>query len=175
MVDAVLGEANIALSAVTDIVVGVGPGAFTGLRVGLVTARALGDALGVPVHGVVTLDALALESGLEEPFAVVTDARRREVFWATYSDAFTRDAGPIVAEPSDVASQLRGRPVVGANATPFADLFDDVRDPDLPAAGALARYAHRRLAAGRSLLPPEPMYLRRPDITPSSGPKSVLA
>ena len=173
-IHAVLEDAGVNLAQVTDVAVGVGPGAFTGLRVGLVTARSLGAALGIPVHGVVTLDAMAAASGLEEPFAVVTDARRREVFWATYAGGFTREQGPFVGKPDEVAKSLGDRPVVGANVTPFAELFHDVREPDLPSAAALAQIVYRALTAGESLLPPEPVYLRRPDAIPSSGPKSVL-
>jgi tRNA threonylcarbamoyl adenosine modification protein YeaZ len=86
-------EAGVALPDVDAVVVGAGPGPFTGLRVGMVTAAALGDALGVAVHGVCSLDAIAAEvadGALDEgadpggPLLVVTDARRREVYWAAY-------------------------------------------------------------------------------------------
>jgi tRNA threonylcarbamoyl adenosine modification protein YeaZ len=174
-INAVLAEASLTLRDVSDVVVGVGPGAFTGLRVGLVTARSLGDALGVSVHGVVTLDAIAAASGLEQPFVVVTDARRREIFWATYASAFSRDEGPFVGKPEEVAERVRSRPAIGAGATPFAELFGDTRGPDLPSAGALAQVAYRKLAAGGVLPPAAPMYLRRPDVTHSAGPKSVLS
>jgi tRNA threonylcarbamoyl adenosine modification protein YeaZ len=174
-IHAVLEDAGIDLAQVTDIAVGVGPGAFTGMRVGLATARSLGVALGIPVHGVVTLDGIAAASGLKESFAVVTDARRREVFWATYTDGFTRAEGPFVGRPDEVAKAVGHRPVVGARATPFAEMFDDIREPDLPSAAALAQIVSRALASGEGLMPPEPMYLRRPDVTPSSGPKSVLS
>lgn len=89
-VDRVLKEAGRTLDAVTGIVVGVGPGPYTGLRVGLVTAAAFSSALGVPVHGLCTLDGLAYASGIDEPFAVATDARRKEVYWARYEDSRTR-------------------------------------------------------------------------------------
>lgn len=174
-IQAVLSDARVALSQVTDIAVGIGPGAFTGLRVGLVTARALADALDVDIHGVVTLDVLARASGLQEPFAVVSDARRREVFWGRYSGEAIRVEGPFVGAPVEVADHLDGIPVVGAGATPFSDLFADIRSPELPAAGALALQAWAALVAGRRLLPAEPMYLRRPDVTPAATQKSVLS
>ena len=174
-IDALLRSADVELSAVSDIVVGVGPGAFTGLRVGLATARALGQALRIPVHGMVTLDALACEAGLTSPFAVVMDARRKQVFWAQYADAATRTSGPFVADPGEVQRRTTGMPVVGAAATPFADLFAASLGPRYPSAGALGLLAHRRLAAGELLLLPEPLYLRHPDVTPSVTPKSVLS
>ena len=170
----VLASCRLGLSDIEHVVVGVGPGAFTGLRVGLATARALGDALTIPVHGLMTLDSLAFASGLDEPFTVVTDARRREVFWSTYTDRLHRDQGPTVSTPDMVTTAAAGRPVIGVAATPFAALFSDVRMPDLPAAGAVGQLAAMRLAAGENLLPAEPMYLRRPDTSEPSRRKPVL-
>nr|WP_202553597.1 tRNA (adenosine(37)-N6)-threonylcarbamoyltransferase complex dimerization subunit type 1 TsaB [Streptomyces sp. SID4936] len=165
-VDRVLAEAGTALDAVTDVVVGVGPGPYTGLRVGLVTAAAFGSALSVPVHGLCTLDGLAYaagRAGLEGPFAVATDARRKEVYWARYDDPRTRVTGPAVDRPADIAGQLAGLPVVGAGAVLYPEAFPDAREPEHVSAGALAALAAERLAAGEELLPPQPLYLRRPD------------
>ena len=92
LVRAVLAEAGVPLAAVTRVVVGVGPGPFTGLRVGMVTAVALGSALGVPVVGVCSLDGL-LTPGDGADVLAVTDARRKEVYWARYRDG-ERVAGP---------------------------------------------------------------------------------
>ncbi|HZG92251.1 MAG TPA: tRNA (adenosine(37)-N6)-threonylcarbamoyltransferase complex dimerization subunit type 1 TsaB, partial [Pseudonocardia sp.] len=78
---AACADAGVELAELAAVVTGVGPGPFTGLRVGMVTAAALGDALGVPVHGVGTLDAIAADTPRGAPFVVVTDARRREVYW----------------------------------------------------------------------------------------------
>ncbi|MFE6663095.1 tRNA (adenosine(37)-N6)-threonylcarbamoyltransferase complex dimerization subunit type 1 TsaB [Streptomyces sp. NPDC057697] len=165
-VDRVLAEAGTALDAVTDVVVGVGPGPYTGLRVGLVTAAAFGSALSVPVHGLCTLDGLAYaagRAGLEGPFAVATDARRKEVYWARYDDPRTRATAPAVDRPADIAAQLAGLPVVGAGAVLYPEAFPDAREPEHVSAGALAALAAERLAAGEELLPPQPLYLRRPD------------
>ncbi|MFI9492609.1 MULTISPECIES: tRNA (adenosine(37)-N6)-threonylcarbamoyltransferase complex dimerization subunit type 1 TsaB [Streptomyces] len=162
-VDRVLAEAGLGLDAVTDVAVGVGPGPYTGLRVGLVTAATFGSALSVPVHGVCTLDGLAYAAGVEGPFAVATDARRKEVYWARYEDARTRTGGPRVDRPADIAGQLAGLPVVGAGALLYPEAFPDARGPEHVRAGALASLAAERLAAGEELLPPQPLYLRRPD------------
>ncbi|MEW5631149.1 tRNA (adenosine(37)-N6)-threonylcarbamoyltransferase complex dimerization subunit type 1 TsaB [Streptomyces hydrogenans] len=164
-VDRVLKEAGTALDAVTGIVVGVGPGPYTGLRVGLVTAAAFSSALGgVPVHGLCTLDGLAYASGIEGPFAVATDARRKEVYWARYDDARTRVTDAAVDRPAEIAERLAGLPVVGAGALLYPDAFPDARGPEHQSAGALASLAAERLAAGGGgFLDPLPMYLRRPD------------
>ncbi|WP_433406706.1 tRNA (adenosine(37)-N6)-threonylcarbamoyltransferase complex dimerization subunit type 1 TsaB [Streptomyces sp. CA-146814] len=166
-VDRVLAEAGVKLDAVTGVVVGVGPGPYTGLRVGLVTAATFGSALDVPVHGICTLDGLAYaagqDGGLDGPFAVATDARRKEVYWARYEDARTRTGDPAVDRPADIAGALAGLPVVGQGAVLYPDAFPDARGPEHVAAGALAALAAERLAAGQELLEPQPLYLRRPD------------
>ncbi|MFF9685185.1 tRNA (adenosine(37)-N6)-threonylcarbamoyltransferase complex dimerization subunit type 1 TsaB [Streptomyces sp. NPDC014623] len=165
-VDRVLAEAGVKLDAVTDVAVGVGPGPYTGLRVGLVTAAAFGSALSVPVHGLCTLDALAYAAGLdgvEGPFAVATDARRKEVYWARYEDSRTRAGEPAVDRPADIADRLAGLSVVGAGALLYPEAFPDARGPEHVSAGALASLAAERLAAGDAPLPPQPLYLRRPD------------
>ena len=94
-----LAEADATFQDVTAIVVGCGPGPFTGLRVGMATAAAFGDALGVPVHGVCSLDAIAAR--IDAPTVLVTtDARRREVYWAWYQDG-RRVEGPSVQSPAE--------------------------------------------------------------------------
>jgi len=165
-VDRVLAEAGLKLDAVTGIVVGVGPGPYTGLRVGLMTADTFGLVLGVPVHGLCTLDGLAYAAdgtGVEGPFVVATDARRKEVYWARYDDPRTRTTEPAVDRPADLADTVAGLPAVGAGAALYPDTFGDVRGPAHVSAAALASLAAERLAAGAELLPPRPLYLRRPD------------
>src|SRR5262249_47744314 len=103
----VLSAAGAAPRDLTGIVVGVGPGPYTGLRVGIVTALTMGAALDVPVTGVCSLDAFVIAGHAavgEGPFAVVTDARRREVYWARYDGAGRRVDGPSVDRPADVAA-----------------------------------------------------------------------
>jgi tRNA threonylcarbamoyl adenosine modification protein YeaZ len=162
-VDRVLAEAGTRLDAVTGIVVGVGPGPYTGLRVGLMTADTFGLALGVPVHGVCTLDGLAYASDLTVPFVVATDARRKEVYWARYDDARTRVTGPAVDRPAEIAEKVAGLPAVGAGALLYPDTFPQAHEPEHVSAAALASLAAEKLAKGEELAPPRPLYLRRPD------------
>ncbi|GAA0442876.1 tRNA (adenosine(37)-N6)-threonylcarbamoyltransferase complex dimerization subunit type 1 TsaB [Streptomyces olivaceiscleroticus] len=164
-VDRVLDEAGLKLDAVTDIVVGVGPGPYTGLRVGLVTAATFGAALDVPVHGLCSLDGIAYAAGIEEPFVVATDARRKEVYWARYADFRTRTTDPAVDRPADIAEQVAGVPAVGAGAVLYDGTFDGLRadGPEHQSAAALGALAAEKLARGETLLPPRPLYLRRPD------------
>ncbi|MCN9241455.1 tRNA (adenosine(37)-N6)-threonylcarbamoyltransferase complex dimerization subunit type 1 TsaB [Streptomyces sp. RY43-2] len=162
-VDRVLAEAGTRLDAVTAVAVGVGPGPYTGLRVGLMTADAFGLALGVPVHGLCTLDALAYASGLDEPFVVATDARRKEVYWARYDNARTRVTEPAVDRPAEIAETVAGLPAVGAGALLYPDTFARARGPEHVSAAALASLAAERLGAGEELPAPRPLYLRRPD------------
>jgi tRNA threonylcarbamoyl adenosine modification protein YeaZ len=151
---------------VDRIVVGVGPGPFTGLRVGVVTARTLGAVLDIPVRGVGTLDILAFGSGLSGPFRVATDARRRSVYWASY-DGPRRTGGPYVAPPAEAAWQ---GPVVGAGARRYPDAFPDAREPEHPSAAALCEY----LLAGLPTVEAVPRYLRPPDVSPPTPRKPVL-
>ncbi|MCH0563346.1 MULTISPECIES: tRNA (adenosine(37)-N6)-threonylcarbamoyltransferase complex dimerization subunit type 1 TsaB [unclassified Streptomyces] len=163
-VDRVLTDSGLALDAVTAIVVGVGPGPYTGLRVGLMTADTFGLALGVPVHGVCTLDGLAYAADIDRgPFVVATDARRKEVYWATYADSRTRLTDPAVDRPAAIAAQVEGLPAVGAGALLYPEVFPRVHEPEHVSAAALARLAAERLAAGEELPAPRPLYLRRPD------------
>ncbi|MGW1027094.1 tRNA (adenosine(37)-N6)-threonylcarbamoyltransferase complex dimerization subunit type 1 TsaB [Streptomyces sp. NPDC002577] len=162
-VDRVLAEAGCKLDAVTGIVVGVGPGPYTGLRVGLMTADTFGLVLGVPVHGLCTLDALAYASCIEGPFVAATDARRKEVYWARYADRRTRVTEPAVDRPADIAEQVAGLPAVGAGARLYPDMFPNAHEPENVSAAALASLAVEKLQAGEELAAPRPLYLRRPD------------
>ncbi|MGN9836535.1 tRNA (adenosine(37)-N6)-threonylcarbamoyltransferase complex dimerization subunit type 1 TsaB [Nonomuraea sp. H19] len=173
-IELVLGEARATLRDVTAIVAGSGPGPYTGLRVGLMTAQGLATTLGVPAYGICTLDAVAYGSGLAEPFLVATDARRKEVFWARYADMRTRLDGPFVDRPAQVP--VEGLPVVGAGAELYPEILGQSRDvPPYPYAGALAALAAERLAKGIPLDPPRPIYLRRPDAVVPGAPKRVTA
>lgn len=176
-----LTTAGLAPADVTDVVVGTGPGPFTGLRVGLVTARVFAWARGVPVAGLCSLDALALgavDSGFGGPrLAVATDARRKEVYWATYDvrgGLPVRIAGPTVERPADVRADVRELPCAGRGPLLYPQDFARPIWPLDVDAAALSRLAVHRLKAGQSLDAPEPLYLRRPDAVPSPA-KPVFA
>jgi tRNA threonylcarbamoyl adenosine modification protein YeaZ len=155
-VHGVLAGAGLAVGDLDAVVTGLGPGPFTGLRVGVVTAAALADALGVPAVGVCSLDAVG--SGAR---TVVTDARRKEIYWATYSGHGSRISGPSVDRPADVRPT---GPVVGDPA--FADRLGwEVTPADVTTAGLL-RAAAGQLVDPSSAAPLVPLYLRRPDATP---------
>jgi tRNA threonylcarbamoyladenosine biosynthesis protein TsaB len=167
MVVDVLRASTLDRHSLDAVVVGVGPGPFTGLRVGLMTARTLGAVLRVPVLGVCSLDALALASDLPGPLLVATDARRREVYWATYDERRDRLAGPHVSRPAEVGWS---GPVVGEGGTLYPDDFPGARPPTWPSAEHLARWVEQR----RPTLAPDPLYLRRPDAAEPGPRKSVL-
>jgi tRNA threonylcarbamoyl adenosine modification protein YeaZ len=167
-IENVLGQVGAIPQDVTAVAVGVGPGPFTGLRVGLVTARTMALALDIPVYGVCTLDVLAAEAvdaGLED-FLVATDARRKEVYLASY-DGGARVDGPVVLKPADAATQ---RLVVGRGGALYPEAFPHRSGPDLPRASVLCD-----VVAGEryELLDPEPLYLRRPDAMEPRPPKRV--
>lgn len=186
MIAQVLADAGAHRGDLRAVVVGTGPAPFTGLRAGLVTARVLARALGIPVHGVPSLDALAAQAfaagvATEGDVLAVTDARRHEVYAARYGPAGQNEgpdvatlAGPVVDRPAAVAAALaRGAAVVG----PATVLYPE----DLPAAqgaptavdpAALALLAMTRVARGAELST-EPLYLRRPDVTPALARKRV--
>lgn len=198
LLDAVLTEAGVDRRDLTAVVVGTGPAPFTGLRVGLVTARTLGLALGIPVHGVSSLDALALatvDAGLSgagpdlagREVLVVTDARRKEVYYARYRavvGAATLPTvepvdGPGVDTPAAVAAEgLDELLVVGPGTALYPDLLPAT--PGTPTEvdpADLARVALARLAVAGDgvVLPTEPLYLRRPDAVPPAPAKRARA
>ena len=117
MIAKVLADAGASRADLTAVAVGVGPGPYTGLRVGVVTARVLGAVLGIPVHGVCSLDIIAAAtSPADTPgreFLVATDARRKEVYWARYDAAGRRLEGPWSAararSPAPAGSPWPGR------------------------------------------------------------------
>lgn len=139
-----LADAGLNVTDLDAVVVGCGPGPFTGLRVGMASAAAFGHALGLPVHGVCSLDAIGIES--RGDVLVVTDARRREVYWARYRDGVRTD-GPAVNAPADVAGAVEAL----------------ARAPVYPTVAGLVRMVPDWAADPAPLVP---LYLRRPDAKP---------
>ena len=176
----VIADAGASPGDLTGIVVGVGPGPYTGLRVGLVTARVLGAALGIPVYGLCSLDAIAADvvaggdEELDGDFLVATDARRRELYWARYDSAGRRTVGPEVSKPAEIPAS--GLPAAGEGPMLYPEVLPDGLGPAYPAAATLCRIAVAAIAAGdpdKVLLPPDPLYLRRPDAREPGTPKRV--
>jgi len=164
--------------AVDFLAAGIGPGSFTGLRVGLATARAIAQSLGIGIVRVGTLDALArgiaaTASGGDHPALPVLDARRSQVFAALFDPDGGRRWEPFVASPDELAERVAGLPATALAAGSGALRFRG----ELEAAGADvppdADSAHRvwarhvcRLAEDGAPSPPEeirPIYLRPPD------------
>lgn len=192
MIEQVMAEAGAARADLDAVAVGVGPGPYTGLRVGVVTARVLGAVLSLPVYGVCSLDIIAAAAARPgREFLVATDARRKEVYWARYDAAARRVAGPDVGPASAIpdAAQL---PVAGAGGPLYPAAFGELTGPEYPDAGTLAQLVAGAVPAGAVpvgagsagpgsvragawslLLPPEPLYLRRPDAREPGPPKRV--
>jgi tRNA threonylcarbamoyl adenosine modification protein YeaZ len=182
----VIADAGAEQRDLTAIAVGVGPGPFTGLRVGLVTARVFARTLDIPVHGVCTLDVLAraaVPSAAGREFLAVTDARRKELYWARYSGTGERLTGPSVDRPADIASGLpvAGLPVAGQAVSLYPDQLGEPIWPEHPSAAVLAGLVAEATGPAAAngalapvvLLPPEPLYLRRPDAQIPGPPKRV--
>jgi tRNA threonylcarbamoyl adenosine modification protein YeaZ len=167
LVSECLDVAGIPVAELNQLVVGLGPGPFTGLRVGVVTAQVLSYLLHIGLRGVCSLDVLAAQFAGQSPaeFVVATDARRREVYWAHYSAAGVRLGEPTVARPSDVPRL----PTIGPGADLYPDQLQAVPGPRSMDPGVLATHGATLPDAGH-----EPLYLRHPDATELTRPKSVL-
>ena len=187
-IDKVLRSAGAGREDLTAIAVGTGPGPYTGLRAGLVTARVLASALAIRIDGVCSLDVIAAAACAEAArteaapteapptghggtdFLVATDARRREVYWARYCAAGQRTDGPQVSRPADLP---RGLPVAGHAALMYPEISDRPLNPAFPAAAQLAAISAARLSRGEPAHPAVPLYLRRPDAREPGKPKRV--
>lgn len=148
------------------VAVGMGPGPFTGLRVGIAAARAFALGRGIHTFPVVSHDAIALEAlrhGRSEGFLVVTDARRRELYWSAYEGL----------DEQGVPVRVAGPGLEKLASLPHPEL--PRLDADSVSAAALGVVAARLRAVGRIGAPDAPLYLRSPDVTLSAGPKRVTA
>jgi tRNA threonylcarbamoyl adenosine modification protein YeaZ len=175
-VDEALRKAGAGFGDLTAVAVGIGPGPYTGLRAGVVTARVLGSVLAIRTDGICSLDVIAAQAAQAaadgSDFLVVTDARRREVYWARYRPDGERVVGPHVSRPADLPA---GLPIAGEAGLVPAEVGSRALGPRYPSAAVLADLAVARLQAG---LPPElaePLYLRRPDAREPGRPKRVTS
>jgi tRNA threonylcarbamoyl adenosine modification protein YeaZ len=172
-IEKVLSSAGAGRRDLTAVAVGTGPGPYTGLRVGLITARVLASTLGIRLDGVCSLDVIGAEAAAEaggSDFLVATDARRGEVYWARYSASGARLGGPDVGPPAALPT---GLPAAGDGALLYPELAARPIGPRFPAAAQLAVLAAGRAAAAKPPLPAEPLYLRRPDAREPGRPKRV--
>lgn len=173
-----VAEAGATMGDLAAVIAGVGPGPYTGLRVGIITAASFADALGIAVYGVCSLDGIGLGVRERRDVLVAADARRREVYWARYVDGCRSDE-PKVNRPADLLELIasdRPEAMAGAGARMYAEALGlPLLEADYPQIAAMAAMAAVRL---RSSAPSEvlmPMYLRRPDAAEPSGPaKSTL-
>ena len=172
-----LDEAGVTRADLDAVVVGCGPGPFTGLRVGMVTAAAFADALGIPVYGVCSLDSMVADGDS----LVVTDARRREVYVARYADG-ARVWGPAVLKATDVPAESGGvTPAVirgsEQHATQVAEAFGAPIEVEaaFPTPEGLVRAALEEIRSSDEPAPLVPLYLRRPDAVPPTPRKPSAA
>jgi len=183
LIESVLKAGGVTRTDLEAIAVGTGPGPYTGLRAGLVTARVLASALDVPVQGVCTLDVMAraaVPAAAGREFIVAADARRKEAYWARYDPTARRISEPAVSAPAEIAlaavASAGGAapcPVAGEGPALYAELAARAIPPRYPDAGQLAEIAAERLAGAARLEPAEPLYLRRPDARVPGKPKRV--
>lgn len=176
MITEITAQAGVRLGDLTAIVAGTGPGPFTGLRVGLATAAAIGQALAVPTYGVCSLDGIGATAG-PDPVLVATDARRREIYWALYR-AGQRITEPAVGPAAQVREVLTDRGVswaLGEGARRYREQLEvEVGEhPAYPDPAVLASVALDRIASGAAAEPLTPRYLRRPDAAEPRPPKPV--
>ena len=179
-IEFVAEQAGVQLTDIGAIAIDIGPGLFTGLRVGVTTALALATTLRIPMIGVTSLDLLAFPVGhTDRMITAAVDARRGEVFHATYRSVpggVQRITEPAVGQPEELRSAIVADAsevlIVGDGALAHRHLFEDVSGVEIaddvlafPSASALVSLAHARAMREEFVRPDEiePLYLRRPD------------
>lgn len=168
-VDRVLADAGWRPGDLEGVAVAIGPGSFTGLRVGLATAKGLAVALRVPVVGVPTLDAMAAALPFAAlPVCPVVDARKGEVYCARYrwvGDAMRREWEYLALPPAELARRLDAPTILLGDGAPLVQSPHAVLAPPprrVPSPAAVGWLGHARLAAGEVVEPAAllPIYLR---------------
>lgn len=164
-IEGCLADAGRTKSEIDAVVSGVGPGPFTGLRVGMVTAAAFADGAGIPVYGVCSLDGIGANT--RGRALAATDARRKEIYWAVYEDG-VREGEPQVCKPADLP-ETGADYAIGEGASKYAaELPMDAEPaPIYPDLVKLVELAAPRLLAGAPTEKLTPLYLRRPDAQPA--------
>jgi tRNA threonylcarbamoyladenosine biosynthesis protein TsaB len=180
-IDFVRRQARIELREISVVAIDVGPGLFTGLRVGIASGMAIAHALGVPMIGVVSLDLLAFPVRFTSRLVVAAiDARRGELFHAFYRTVpggMQRMTEYAVGTPDDLASEILAHSeeilMVGDGALRYHEVFDGLRKVEIadhgfayPSADALVQLAHAQALREQFVKPWEiqPLYLRKPDV-----------
>ena len=151
-------------SEVTALAVGLGPGPFTGLRVGIAAAKMFAEGVGVPIFGVGSLDAIAFAQQLTQPTLVLTDARRSEVYFGLYQGKSSAGVpkvimGPGVKKQSDLEAELL------ASGQDYQSVSGSI------SAAALGLLALAQLSEGTTNSSIVANYLRAPDAVPAKGKK----
>jgi tRNA threonylcarbamoyladenosine biosynthesis protein TsaB len=175
-VDRLLSDCGWRIGEVEGLAVSIGPGSFTGLRIGVSTAKGLALALGIPLIGIPTLDALAAAVPYAaDPVCPILDAKKGEVYASLFhweAGEMVRDWGYLALTPEDLCSRLSGSVIfVGDGVAAFGGILSRALGPlaqfapparRLPSAACVAQLGHRRLLSGESVEPAKltPLYVR---------------
>ncbi|RJQ69552.1 tRNA (adenosine(37)-N6)-threonylcarbamoyltransferase complex dimerization subunit type 1 TsaB [Pseudonocardiaceae bacterium YIM PH 21723] len=172
LIQEIVAEAGLTMSRLDAVVCGTGPGPFTSLRVGMVTGASIADALGKPVYPVCSLDAIGVAAAEVDDLLVITDARRKELYWARYHRG-VRVAGPAVGKPEDV--RVPGVVLAGHVASLYAEPWElPDRGIEYPTTATLVAAAGDALLTGAEPGEMVPLYLRKPDAVEPGARKSVI-